>query len=365
MAWYLGKFITIDEMMIRYKGTYSPIRQYMPKKPQKWGLKVWCVACSISKFVWNFEIYCGKENGIIPPPLVQPQPMVGDARLAHNVVLRLLDGLWDLGHCVTMDNYFTSIGLFTTLLAKGMYACGTIRANRIGLPLCLKNTSSFKNVPQGTTLWRMHDSGTISCVMWKDKKPVLLLSTHSVPIQAPCEKVVTVPRRNGAVRELIQTSPILLEYTTHMRGVDVADQLRASYSCQVRSHKWWHRIFFFLLDLSVVNMYIYYLNCVQHVNERRRPLTPMTHLQFKKGLCEALLHGWPRKTTHPTDFPPVPPQPAICVPRYSSTRRQCVVCRIQRPHYYCHNCGDKWMCLDRGCYERWHTELHNRRQRRT
>ena len=33
----LGKFLTIDEMMIRYKGTYCPARQYMPKKPQKWG----------------------------------------------------------------------------------------------------------------------------------------------------------------------------------------------------------------------------------------------------------------------------------------------------------------------------------------
>jgi hypothetical protein len=39
-----------------------------------------------------------------------------------------------------------------------------------------------------------------------------------------------VPRRNGAVRENIPTSPMLVEYTTFMRGVDVADQLQASYS---------------------------------------------------------------------------------------------------------------------------------------
>jgi hypothetical protein len=30
--WSLGKFLTIDEMMVRYKGSYCPIRQYMPKK---------------------------------------------------------------------------------------------------------------------------------------------------------------------------------------------------------------------------------------------------------------------------------------------------------------------------------------------
>ena len=34
-VWSLGKYLAIDEMMIRYKGSYSPIRQYMPNKPQK------------------------------------------------------------------------------------------------------------------------------------------------------------------------------------------------------------------------------------------------------------------------------------------------------------------------------------------
>jgi hypothetical protein len=34
------------------------------------------------------------------------------------------------------------------------------------------------------------------------------------------------------------TSPMLVEYTTFMRVVDVTYQLRASYSSQSRSHKW-------------------------------------------------------------------------------------------------------------------------------
>jgi hypothetical protein len=61
-VWKLGRFYTIDERMIRYKGMYCPLRQYMPQKPQKWGIKVWCLACSVTKFVWNFTIYCGKEE---------------------------------------------------------------------------------------------------------------------------------------------------------------------------------------------------------------------------------------------------------------------------------------------------------------
>jgi hypothetical protein len=33
--WSFGKFLTINEMMVYYKGSYCPIRQYMPKKPEK------------------------------------------------------------------------------------------------------------------------------------------------------------------------------------------------------------------------------------------------------------------------------------------------------------------------------------------
>jgi hypothetical protein len=42
----------------------------MPKKPQKWRIKIWCLAVSVSKYVYNFDIYCGKvENigsGLVP-----------------------------------------------------------------------------------------------------------------------------------------------------------------------------------------------------------------------------------------------------------------------------------------------------------
>jgi hypothetical protein len=115
---------------------------------------------------------------------------------------------------------------------KGIYATGTVRSNPIGLPSHLKNTRTWKKCDQGHIEWAMHDSRGLSCVMWKDKCPVLLISTHANPIGFPCVPRDEVPCRNGPVREKIPTSPMLLEYTTYMRGVDVADQLRASYSSQ-------------------------------------------------------------------------------------------------------------------------------------
>ena len=124
--WDLEKHMTIDEMMINYKGTYCPIKQYMPNKQGKWDIKVWCLACSTSKCVWNLEVYCGMEN-IVRESMdnidANLTPMHhGEPRLAHNVILRMVKDLSHVGHVVVMDNFFSSIGLFKDLLSRDIYA---------------------------------------------------------------------------------------------------------------------------------------------------------------------------------------------------------------------------------------------------
>ena len=201
----------------------------------------------------------------------------------------------------------------------------------------------------------------VSC--GKIRSPCFYFSTHAMPFQAPCEwPIVSVPHRRSAVCENIQTSTVLEEYTQFMCGVDVADQLRASYSCQVPSHKWWHRIFFFLLEVIVVNMYIIYLDSFTNVKWERTQETPMTHFQFKQSMSEALLADLVLRNREPQDLPLVLERPVICTPTNSKQQRRCVVCNNVEPHWYCHKCGDKWMCLCRGCFERWHTDLALRRK---
>jgi hypothetical protein len=84
-VWKLGKMCTIYEIMICYKGTYCPLCQYMPQKPQKWGIKIWCMACLVTKFVWKFAVYFGKNEDNKEVVCVAR----GEARLAHKVVLDL------------------------------------------------------------------------------------------------------------------------------------------------------------------------------------------------------------------------------------------------------------------------------------
>ena len=48
---------SIDEQIIPSKDR-SPLKQYLPKKPNKWGLKVWA-RCGVSGIVYEFELYTG------------------------------------------------------------------------------------------------------------------------------------------------------------------------------------------------------------------------------------------------------------------------------------------------------------------
>ena len=73
----------------------------------------------------------------------------GEASATYGVVMNLLHGLEDKGHCIVMENYFYSILLFEDLVRKGIYATWTLHSNRIGLPQNLKNTKSWKRCEQG------------------------------------------------------------------------------------------------------------------------------------------------------------------------------------------------------------------------
>lgn len=43
-----------------------------------------------------------------------------------------------------------------------------------------------------------------------------------------------------------------------MGGVDHANRLRALYNVDRKTRKWWHRLFFGLIDIMFVNSYVVY-----------------------------------------------------------------------------------------------------------
>ena len=55
----LHRDVSIDEAMIRFKGR-STLKQYLPLKPIKRGIKVWVLADSKSGYVSTLDVYKGK-----------------------------------------------------------------------------------------------------------------------------------------------------------------------------------------------------------------------------------------------------------------------------------------------------------------
>ena len=58
----------------------------------------------------------------------------GKPSMAHNIVLRMVDGLLHSAeHIVLVDNFF-AMGLFKELLSNDIYTIGTMKSKRVRLP---------------------------------------------------------------------------------------------------------------------------------------------------------------------------------------------------------------------------------------
>ena len=111
---------SIDEAMVPYKGR-SSLKQYMPMKPVRRGLKVWMRADAVTGYISQFQVYVGKEVST-------------EMELGARVVKDLTRTLVNKNYHVFCDNFFTSVQLFHQLQCDGIYATGTIRADRRGFP---------------------------------------------------------------------------------------------------------------------------------------------------------------------------------------------------------------------------------------
>ena len=91
--------LSVDEQIIPTKSRCE-IKQYMPKKPNNWGIKV-CARCGISGIVYDFEIYTGKA------PKMQDE--IPGIMMGGNVVHRLTKNLPYQNFKLYFDNFFSSV----------------------------------------------------------------------------------------------------------------------------------------------------------------------------------------------------------------------------------------------------------------
>jgi hypothetical protein len=155
------EIVTVDEIMVPYKGRYCNIRQYMKGKPVRFGIKVWALASSKSRYVSNLIVYLGAGDQREESELV-----------GADAVLVAVRGLEGRGHVVITDNFFTSVKLQVELLRRGFFATGTVKKVSKGFPPSLAGFPNQHRPPRGTLVVKMHCSRCIVAIAWIDSKPV-------------------------------------------------------------------------------------------------------------------------------------------------------------------------------------------------
>ena len=120
-----SNYLAVDEAMIKFTGR-SSLKQYMPKKPIKRGIKVWVLADSTNGYFSRFDVYTGKKD-------------TREVGLGAHAVHKLTKDFKNKYHHVFFDNYFTGVQLLEDLERDGIYTCGTVRKDRKGFPQALKN----------------------------------------------------------------------------------------------------------------------------------------------------------------------------------------------------------------------------------
>ena len=112
----------IIEAVKKFKGRCI-FKQYIKGKPVRWGIKIFCVCCSLTSYLFNAMFYVGKCE----------DDSNKEASVTHQTVVKLMQPLAGKNHGVYMDNYYTGIPLFRELEKMDILSTGTVRTNRKGL----------------------------------------------------------------------------------------------------------------------------------------------------------------------------------------------------------------------------------------
>lgn len=180
--------------------------------------------------------------------------------------------------------------LLLNLAKDGIYACGTLRSNRVGFPVDLIGHVRKGLASRGDYITRQctsakspnwtrnrKQSNRLAVSVWQDNRSVVVASTNCDPTQAT---FVQRHQKDGS-RSSIPCPTSIDLYNKFMSGVDHNDQLRGYYSVRTKGKKCYKYIWWFLFDVAVTNMYI--------LAKNYSPLQVKSVKQFRASLAHALV----------------------------------------------------------------------------
>ena len=301
-----GAYITIDEQLFPTKSRCR-FTQYMPNKPDKFGIKFWLASDVNSKYIINGFPYLGKDESRDP-----------SVPLGEFVALKLVEPYTGRGRNITMDNFFTSIPIATKLFRKKTTVVGTIRANKRELPKLAKQKKD-KMTRFSTKLYRTNNC-TLTVYKAKQNKKVLILSSM--------HQSVKIEKNDACIPETIRL------YNSTKFGVDVTDQMARKYSVKSKSRRWPLQVFFNILDLAGINAWILY-------KETTGSLISRQNFLFQLG--EELISEYQKEQQPGKEEEPA--KAARNISARTSDRKTCQIryCKDNKTNKFCLKCK-KYVC---------------------
>jgi hypothetical protein len=121
--------------MVPWKGRLT-FKQYIPSKPDRFGIKLYALCKSATSYMVDFDIYTA---GDYEP---NPDGELLEMNQGHtfSVVMGLLRRaeLLNKGYILYLDNFYSSPYLFDHLSAEDTMCVGTARVHRKEMPTVLK-----------------------------------------------------------------------------------------------------------------------------------------------------------------------------------------------------------------------------------
>ena len=143
----------IDEQIIPTKSCCG-IKQYMPKQPNKWSIKVW----AFFGIVYDFEIYTGKAPNT--------QDKIPGIMMVGNVVHRLTKNFHFI-RISNFDNFFSSVTLMKFLKEKGILAVATLWKDQMkGCQNNLLSEKELKKRGHGPNDYAVEANSSTILVRW-------------------------------------------------------------------------------------------------------------------------------------------------------------------------------------------------------
>jgi len=288
--------VTIDDAMIAFKGKNKLI-QFMPLKPIRYGFKAFLLCDAMTGYVLKWKLYT--KN---------PKDVDEDYGLTYKIMRILCKEIEGNYNIVFTDRYYTGLQILSDLRRLKIGACGTIKSDRTQLPKEFKDLAN--SLAQDETMYfKTGNNLLLSC--WKDSALVTVCSNcfstgnkirtrrrKKKEIEKDEEERKTEVSRemNDSVDELeadlseieiyedANIPPAIEQYNLYMHGVDRFDQKAAYYGLKLKSNRWYVKIFFHFIEISMINSYILYQKTCEKAN-----ISPISHLDFRKEVARSLV----------------------------------------------------------------------------